>query len=154
MPNFALEMHPRVIASQPIFIRAACVWVTTIFETNGCPTSAGRRSVLELSAPPSAGFLPHAARHECQQQLCRSLGTRRLNAFATDLEPDAEAVLAGPEPEPGVQYDSNGSSNVLRDLKQTGGLCDSVWKLRFEFGPWLQSKWIIVLPASPWPVAT
>jgi hypothetical protein len=107
MPNFALEMHPRVIASQPIIIRAAYVWATTILETNGCQTSAVRRPVLELSAQPSAGFPPHAARHEYQQQLCPGLGTRRYNAFATELEQDAKAVLVGLKPKPGVHYDSN-----------------------------------------------
>jgi hypothetical protein len=148
MTNFALEMHLRVIASQPIFIQAAYVWVTTIFETNGCPIAAGRRPVMELSARPSAGFPPHVARQECQQQLCPSSETWRYHAFATELEQDAEAVLAGPKPKPGVHYGSNGSSRVLIDLKQTGGLCDSVSKMGFEFGPWLQSKWVIVLPAS------
>jgi hypothetical protein len=121
MTNFALEMQPRLIASRPIFIQAACGWVTTIFETNGCPTSAGRRSVLELSGRPSGGVTSNAARHECQQQLCHGLGTRRYNAFAAELEPDAEAVRAGPEPKPGVHYVSKGSSNVLSQLKPTGG---------------------------------
>jgi len=65
------------------------------------PDLCGISTCAELSGQPSGDFPPRAARHECQQQLCRRLESRRYNACASEIEQAADAVLVGPPADAG-----------------------------------------------------
>jgi hypothetical protein len=102
-------------------IQAAHVWVTIVFEINGCATSVGSRPALSFRDGLAVTFLPAPPGMNANSSFAVGLESRRHNAGATELEQAAEAVLVGPPADAGPLAGRNLSeSSVIATGRRRG----------------------------------